>query len=106
MRCKRVVTGALVWVLASSAGATCDDGAYRAFDFWIGGWDVSLANGDKAGTNTITREEGGCALVERWQGARGSTGRSLNYYDPDAQRWRREKEPPPLADKCHDLWAR
>lgn len=57
------------------------------FDFWIGNWQVSLVSGETAGENQIVREQNGCVLVERWKGARGSTGISLNYYDAGDDRW-------------------
>jgi tetratricopeptide (TPR) repeat protein len=65
------------------------DPRHRAFDFWIGDWDV-MANGARVGTNTITRELEGCALYERWKAhpATGSYGHSVNRYDPASGKWR------------------
>jgi hypothetical protein len=60
---------------------------FSDFDFWLGSWDVHLANGTPAGTNTITREERGCVLVERWHSANGGTGMSVNYLDLSANEW-------------------
>ncbi len=62
--------------------------AYKAFDFWLGRWRVESPDGVLQGHNEITREEGGCLLLERWRGAKGSTGQSYNYYNPHTQRWR------------------
>lgn len=70
----------------------CEAGAYRAFDFWVGSWTVAGAQGQQAGRNVISREQEGCVLVERWQGVQGSTGMSMNHYDPVADRW-------------HQLWV-
>ena len=82
-----------VLVLAVPAGAqtpspSCDAADYRAFDFWIGEWSVTDPKGAKAGENSITAEENGCLLVERWKGAQGSTGQSYNFYDPAMEEWR------------------
>ncbi len=66
----------------------CDAPAYRAFDFWIGEWEVFTPDGNKAGENIISREEYGCLLVERWTGASGSTGQSYNFYDPGKKKFR------------------
>jgi hypothetical protein len=71
---------------AIAAGPACATAEYRQFDFWIGEWDVSL-NGQAAGTNSITREHSGCAIAERWVGAKGLTGSSLNVYDAATGRW-------------------
>lgn len=71
-----------------AAAGACESPPHRAFDFWIGEWVVALADGREAGRNRIEREQGGCVLVERWQGAQGGTGVSLNFYDPAAEVWR------------------
>ncbi|HXI86025.1 MAG TPA: hypothetical protein VNH64_01095 [Parvularculaceae bacterium] len=68
--------------------APCSAAIYRDFDFWIGDWEVFDGTGAKAGDNSITSEEGGCLLVEHWAGAHGSTGKSLNFYDEAAKKWR------------------
>jgi len=61
--------------------------AFSDFDFWIGEWEVKGAGGKLAGRNSITREEGGCYLLESWRGAGGSTGTSINYYDAARSVW-------------------
>lgn len=69
----------------------CDTAQHRAFDFWIGEWDVYA--GDKlAGHNSITAIEGGCGLAEQWRGARGGTGVSYNALDIADGHW-------------HQLWV-
>jgi hypothetical protein len=68
--------------------APCETGGrYADFDFWVGEWDVSDTDGRLAGTNRIERVERGCLLIERWTGAGGGTGTSMNYYDPAKARW-------------------
>jgi hypothetical protein len=68
--------------------ATCEtDSRYSEFDFWLGTWDVYV-NGTKAGENTITKEEGGCLVLEKWTGAKGGTGQSYNFFNPDTEEWR------------------
>ncbi|MCJ7556239.1 MAG: hypothetical protein MUP90_04905 [Gammaproteobacteria bacterium] len=63
------------------------DARHAEFDFWVGQWDVFLADGSKAGSNTISKTESGCLLVEHWTGARGSTGTSMNYFDTVVAQW-------------------
>ncbi len=61
---------------------------YRQFDFWVGRWNVTgTQNGNQAGQNHIERIESGCILYEQWTGASGSTGKSINYYDPATKEW-------------------
>jgi hypothetical protein len=66
----------------------CESGEpFRAFDFWVGDWDVHLPDGRLAGTNHISREQRGCLLIENWQSASGGTGMSINYFDADQDQW-------------------
>ena len=65
----------------------CESGAYREFDFWAGNWVVKDAAGDEVGRNAIEVEQRGCVVIERWTSADGSTGMSLNFYDPVARTW-------------------
>ena len=73
---------------ATSSPCKTDD-AFHAFNFWVGQWKVTnRSNGAYAGDNSITVIEGGCALMEDWRGLSGSTGKSLNYYNPVTGKWR------------------
>ncbi len=65
-----------------------EEAAYRAFDFWLGDWAVHDAKGQLAGHNRISAIENGCALREQWTSSRGTTGQSLNFYDPQQETWR------------------
>lgn len=60
---------------------------FRAFDFWVGEWEVHTADGRLAGKNVIESSQRGCVLVENWAGVGGSTGISLNYLDTAADQW-------------------
>lgn len=66
----------------------CEGDAYQQFDFWVGDWSVAATNRQFAGNNSITREEGGCLLLEKWTSANGTTGQSYNYYNPETDKWR------------------
>lgn len=66
----------------------CRQGGFRAFDFWLGRWDVTdPATGQLFGTNVVTPELGGCAIEEHWTDAGGGRGRSLNTYDQGTRQW-------------------
>jgi hypothetical protein len=68
---------------------SCDGLEHRAdFDFWVGEWNVYGPDGQFAGTNSIRKSQGGCLIEEHWSGAGGSTGFSMNYYDPLQESWR------------------
>ena len=71
-----------------STALPCEtDERFREFDFWVGEWDVRDGEGTLQGENSITRQENGCVLVERWHGAQGSTGMSINYLDRISNEW-------------------
>ena len=63
------------------------DAAFGEFDFWVGDWDVHIADGQFAGENSIRKAERGCVLIENWTGASGSTGMSINYLDKRSGEW-------------------
>lgn len=63
------------------------DDSFRAFDFWVGEWDVHVASGQIAGHNRITSEQRGCYLAEAWTSVTGGTGASINYLDEAAGEW-------------------
>lgn len=68
--------------------AACQSVEARQFDFWLGRWEVFTPDGKKAGDNVIEAIDGGCALIERWQGRGGFSGTSLNSWDAGARLWR------------------
>ena len=72
---------------AQSTPPPCADTEHRAFDFWIGEWNVHGGNGKLAGTNSIKREIGGCVLHERYDTGRGYSGESFNIYDAPRKMW-------------------
>jgi hypothetical protein len=65
----------------------CASADHRAFDFWIGDWNVHAPNGKLAGTNSITREYGGCVIHEHYDTGKGYSGESLNIYDASRKAW-------------------
>lgn len=74
-------------VTAQAQQRPCEsDSNYRHFDFWIGEWEV-YARGKKAGVNSITLAEGGCALHESYTTPTGYSGQSINYYSRKDQKW-------------------
>ncbi len=69
-----------------AARPTCASPDHRAFDFWVGEWDVTVG-GQPAGTNRITLEESGCIVQEHWVGRGGGTGQSFNFFDRRTGEW-------------------
>jgi hypothetical protein len=66
----------------------CASTAHSEFDFWVGDWDVTLADGKPAGTNHIERILADCVVFENWQSASSPfAGKSFNTYDPLTGMW-------------------
>lgn len=63
------------------------DPNYTHFDFWVGEWDVFVGE-TKVGENQITKQDGGCAVLEQYTTARDYVGQSYNYYDPADGLWK------------------
>lgn len=72
------------------ASPCASDPLYRAFDYWLGTWDVYPTGRPRSGPpseNVVTSEYGGCVVQERWKGADGSAGSSFNIYDRVTKQW-------------------
>lgn len=65
----------------------CSAPAHRAFDFWVGTWDVYNPAGTLVGRNVITARNSGCTLHESYTTPSGYTGQSINAYDATRDRW-------------------
>jgi hypothetical protein len=61
------------------------------FDFIVGNWFVRDASGRALGTTTVSKEYGGCVLVEKWRGVGGSDeGLGVVGYQPASKTWHRD----------------
>ena len=83
----RLMLASGLFLAANTASAACNTQAHRAFDFWLGHWQVKQTNGKIAGTNRIDREYDGCVLHEHYTTSRGYNGESLNIYDASRKVW-------------------
>jgi hypothetical protein len=63
---------------------------HRAFDFWVGAWDVSPTGSDRLVAHSlIERLYAGCAIRENWMPlVAAGDGGSLSSYDSDGKVWR------------------
>ena len=71
---------------AQAVAGRCHAEPYHQLDFWLGHWEVRNTAGGVEGTNTITSEQDGCVVVERWTSP-DQTGISLNFYDFRTRLW-------------------
>jgi len=86
MGCSLVVQAAP----AHAQGICTDQPGFGEFDFWVGEWDVYSNDAERRllGRNSITKHHGDCLIKEDWQGASGSTGFSINYFNNVTGEWR------------------
>ena len=73
---------------AQKETCNCCTENHTAFDFWIGEWTVTNADGSPAGENSIKKIQDNCILLEQWTSAKGGfTGTSQNFYNPKTNQW-------------------
>lgn len=65
----------------------CNSENHRAFDFWLGNWEVYNKKGDHIGSNNIHLIQNGCGIQENWTSKGGGTGTSYNFYDVKTEKW-------------------
>jgi len=66
----------------------CTSEKHRAFDFWLGEWEVSARGKKQAHAKSyITKSNNGCSVHERYQTTSGYTGNSINFYDASNKKW-------------------
>jgi hypothetical protein len=75
-----------------SPGAACATADHRAFDFWVGEWEVTNqrprpGQAPPPSKSRISRILSGCAVLEEYETPSGYAGKSLNFYDAAAQAW-------------------
>jgi hypothetical protein len=87
MRRQALALAVAAIVHTPAVAASCDDAAHRAFDFWVGEWEVRTPDGKLAGHNRIERQYGGCVLHEHYTTDRGYSGESLNIFDAARGVW-------------------
>lgn len=78
---------ALVDEMTTKAYPCEHDERFGRFDFWVGTWDVHVADGRLAGHNRIEKDQRGCVLIEHWESVRGGGGMSINYFDAARDEW-------------------
>jgi hypothetical protein len=76
----------------ASAHPCAADPNYRAFDFWIGEWDVQPTGPNRnpigsGATSVIERQLDGCVIQENWMPAGGGQGKSFNIYNAATKQW-------------------
>lgn len=87
-----LVTASAVQAQTPPPNPCATDERFRQFDFWVGSWEVTNAQGNLAGENVVEQILSNCVVMENWTGSSGGTGKSFNYLDPASGRW-------------HQLWV-
>ena len=96
------MTFAMMLLLASAQSALpappkvdCNDSDHRAFDFWIGDWDVSPTGSKTVVAHSRIEKIAGCAISETYDQTIGPGGKPANYqgrsissFVPAEKKWR------------------
>ena len=76
------------FLIALSQLQPCTTTEHRAFDFWIGEWDVSSpTNKSWHAKSFITLGNDGSSIHEDYTSMGGYAGRSINFYDAAKEQW-------------------
>lgn len=77
------------YLQGQNSNCNCCSDDHKAFDFWIGDWEVThFVKGTPAGKSMIKKEEDGCVIRENWISATpGYTGTSLNFFNTNSNEW-------------------
>jgi len=59
----------------------------RAFDFWVGEWNVFNPQGNQVGESSIEKILADHVILENWYGGQGFEGKSFNHYHIDSGKW-------------------
>lgn len=74
---------------AWTQSSPCQHPNFRAFDFWIGHWQVGNDT-SVAGYNRVDVILDSCVLLENWTGVGPSKGKSFNHYDYASGMWKQK----------------
>ena len=64
----------------------CTSPESQQFDFWIGNWNYAAPNAFP-GTDDVTKDPTGCAIIESFVDRSNTRGRSVSFYNAATQRW-------------------
>jgi tetratricopeptide (TPR) repeat protein len=66
----------------------CNSDNHRAFDFWLGEWEVTTPSRKNwTAISSITLANDGCSVHENYVSQSGYTGKSINFYDRNKKMW-------------------
>lgn len=77
----------LIFGTINCAFAACDSDFFNQFDFWVGHWNVTTAQGKVAGYNEISKSLDNCVLHEHYKTPAGYEGESFNIYSQQKKQW-------------------
>lgn len=83
-----LLMGGNVMAEKTEAKPVCQSAQSRAFDFWLGEWQVTTpARPDWVASSKITLANNGCSINEAYQTPGGYAGTSVNFYDAGRGEW-------------------
>jgi hypothetical protein len=71
--------------------ASCSTAKHRQLDFLVGNWVVRDRSGRVLGTDSVSKDHGGCSLIELWREAgTGREGLGVIGYRPEEGAWHQD----------------
>lgn len=77
-------------IIAQANQPACQSEQYRAFDYWVGEWNVLDTAGTKIAESSIESVAAGCAVRETWRPNSGPEGVSISWYEPRDSLWHQQ----------------
>jgi hypothetical protein len=72
---------------AQQRPAPCATPDHRAFDFWVGEWEVSDTSGKVIAASSVQLQANSCAVMEHWMPKGGPDGVSISWLEPADHKW-------------------
>jgi hypothetical protein len=83
----RILIALGIILIPFKTNAACSNDNNRAFDFWLGEWQVTTAIDSLIRYNNISKINDGCTLLEQYSTPNGFKGTSLTMYDKQNDEW-------------------
>lgn len=81
----------IILTVAVPLTASCSTAKHRELDFLVGNWLVRDRSGRVLGVDSVSKDHGGCSLIELWREAvTGKEGLGVIGYRPEKGTWHQD----------------
>jgi len=91
MLMKHILLIPIILTVAVQLTAQCSTPKHRELDFLVGNWLVRDRSGRVLGVDSVSKDHGGCSLIELWREAGGGKeGLGVIGYRPEKGAWHQD----------------